>query len=304
MRRARSDAGYTLIELLVALAVLGILVAQLFVVFNTQKRVYVTNERLLDVQEDARLVMDLLVNETRMAGYMVPQVAGISSIDGGTGAADTLCVSDPSALDETVVQAANNRFSRARISAFVGNGTVTLTTVAELDVDADGDTDFSVDQGIVIADGNRSHCATITDVDAGSGQIEFDPDVPNSALFNVGNTRVTPAVIYEVDAGGLTRNGMLMSSEVEDLQVEYGVDVDGDDLMEPNVSAEWPLDDLDLVNSSRVRAVRLTVVTRTSQNDAEYTGPGLPASANRTAGASDGFRRRRFTASVLPRNLL
>jgi prepilin-type N-terminal cleavage/methylation domain-containing protein len=302
--RARRDAGYTLVELLIALAVLGILTAQLFVVFNTQKRVYVTNERVLDVQEDARLVMDLLVNETRMAGYMVPQVAGISSRDGGATAADALCVSDPSALDETVVRVATGRFTRARILTFVGNGTVTLASLADLDVDANGSTDFAVDQGIVIADGNRSHCATITDVDAVSGQIQFDPDMANSGLFNVGNTRVAPAVIYEVGGGGLTRNGMLMSSEVEDLQVEYGVDVDADDLMEPNVSAEWPLDDLDLVDSSRVRAVRLTVVTRTSQNDAEYTGPGLPASANRNAGASDGFRRRRFTASVLPRNLL
>ncbi len=302
--RARSAGGYTLIELLVAMAVLAILTSQLFLVFNTQKRVYVTNERVLDVQEDARLVMDLLVNETRMAGYMIPRVAGISSIDGGGGAADTFCVSDPGALDEGVVRSANARFTRARVAAFVGLATITLASVADLDVDANGSTDFAAGQGIVIADGNRSHCATITAVNGVSGQVEFDPVIPNPALFSVTNTRTAPAVIYEVGAGGLTRNGMMLSAEVEDLQVEYGVDVDNDDLMEPNVSAEWPLDDLDGVNSSRVRAVRLTVVTRTPQNDAEYDGPGLPASANRGAGAPDGFRRRRFTASVLPRNLL
>jgi prepilin-type N-terminal cleavage/methylation domain-containing protein len=305
--RARSDAGYTLIELIVAVAVLGILTAQLFVVFNTQRKVFVNNERVLDVQEDARLVMDLLVNETRMAGYMVPQVAGISSRDGGTGAPDALCVSDPSALDDAVVRSANDRFRRARIATFVAGGaTITLTTAAELNVDADtGATiDFEEGQGIVIADGNRSHCATITDVDVAAGQITFDPVIADPSLFNVGNSRAAPAVIYEIDGSGLTRNGMLMSAEVEDLQVEYGVDVDANDFMDPNAPSEWPLDDLDAVPSARIRAVRLTVVTRTSQNDPEYNGPGLPASANRTAGAPDGFRRRRFVASVLPRNLL
>jgi hypothetical protein len=164
--------------------------------------------------------------------------------------------------------------------------------------------DFSEEQGIVIADGNRSHCATITDINEATGQITFDPVIADPPLFDASAARAAPAVIYEVGGSGLTRNGLLMSSEVEDLQVEYGIDVDMDGLMEPNVSAEWPLDDLDAVDSSRIRAVRLTVVTRTSQDDVEYDGPGRPASANRGAGAPDGFRRRRFVASVLPRNLL
>ena len=47
----------------------------------------------------------------------------------------------------------------------------------------------------------------------------------------------------------------------------------------------------------------MTVVARTLQNDAEYTGPGLPGSANRNPGPTDGFRRRRFVATVAPRNM-
>jgi prepilin-type N-terminal cleavage/methylation domain-containing protein len=298
-------AGYTLIELLVAIAVLAVLTAQLFVVFSTQKKVYVTNERVLDVQEDARLVMDLLVNEARMAGYMVPEVAGISSRDGGN-APDVLCISDPALLDEDEVRQATSRFPRARITGFVGQDIVTLATLADLDIDANGSVDFTDDppMGIVIADGNRSHCATVTGVDTTNGQVTFDPEITDTSLFVVGNVRVAPAVIYEVGAGGLTRNGLPISSEVEDLQVEYGVDVDADGVMETNVSAEWPLDDLDSVDSSRIRTVRLTVVTRTAQDDITYDGPGRPASANHAAGAPDGFRRRRFVASVLPRNLL
>ena len=306
--RRRDRSGYTLVELLVALAVLGILTAQLFVVFSSQKRAYVNNERILDVQEDARLVMDLLTTEVRMAGYMVPQRSGVSSRDGGTGSPDTLCVSDPSVLDEDDVRTEDDRYDRASIASIASGGAaVTLSSIAELDVDGDGDTDeFSADAGIILADASHSHCAIITDVDAATGEIEFTPAIPLYASWTVSQIRAAPAIVYEVDASGLglTRNSLLLSGEVEDLQVEYGVDVNDDELVDTGSSAEWPLDDLDGVDAADVRSVRLTVTTRTTQADAEYAGPGRAAAANRNAGAGDGFRRRRFVASVLPRNLL
>lgn len=306
--RLRRNAGYSLVELLVALAVLAILTAQLFVVFSSQKRAYVNNERVLDVQEDARLVMELLTTETRMAGYMVPQRAGVSSRDGGNAAADALCVSDPSVLDEDDVRTEDDRYDRARVATIAaGGGAVTLSSIAQLDVDgADAAVDFAEDAGIILADGARSHCARITDVNVATGEVEFTPALPLPATWTVAQIRATPAIVYEVDGGGLglTRNSLLLSGEVEDLQVEYGVDVNDDEILDMDDAAEWPLDDLDGVDSAEVRSVRLTVTTRTTQPDAEYTGPGRAAAANRTAGAGDSFRRRRFVASVLPRNLL
>jgi prepilin-type N-terminal cleavage/methylation domain-containing protein len=306
--RRRESSGYTLVELLVALAVLAILTAQLFVVFSSQKRAYVNNERVLDVQEDARLVMDLLTTETRMAGYMVPRRAGVSSRDGGNGAADALCVSDPSVLDEDDVRTEDDRYDRATVASITaGGGAVTVSSIAQLDVDgADAAVDFAEDAGIILADGAHSHCARITDVNAATSEVEFTPAIPLYTTWTVGQIRATPAIVYEVSGGGLglTRNSLLLSGEVEDLQVEYGVDVNDDEILDMGDSAEWPLDDLDGVDSAEVRSVRLTVTTRTTQSDSEYTGPGRAAAANRTAGGTDSFRRRRFVASVLPRNLL
>jgi prepilin-type N-terminal cleavage/methylation domain-containing protein len=306
--RRRESSGYTLVELLVALAVLAILTAQLFVVFSSQKRAYVNNERVLDVQEDARLVMDLLTTETRMAGYMVPRRAGVSSRDGGNGAADALCVSDPSVLDEDDVRTEDDRYDRATVASITaGGGAVTVSSIAQLDVDgADAAVDFAEDAGIILADGAHSHCARITDVNVATGEVEFTPAIPLYNTWTVGQIRATPAIVYEVSGGGLglTRNSLLLSGEVEDLQVEYGVDVNDDEILDMADSTEWPLDDLDGVDSQDVRSVRLTVTTRTTQADNEYTGPGRAAAANRTAGGGDSFRRRRFVASVLPRNLL
>ena len=44
--------------------------------------------------------------------------------------------------------------------------------------------------------------------------------------------------------------------------------------------------------------------SRTQEIDTRYNGPGYSGAANRVAGAPDGFRRRRFTTVVTPRNLL
>lgn len=304
---AHDSHGFTLIELLVSISILGIVTAQLLLVFSGQKQVYITNERLLDVQEDGGLVADLVVSELHMAGYMVPRLAGVSSRDGGAVASDTLCVSDRNALDDTTVRNAGDRFGGARVAAFnLAGARVDLLSAGELNIDGDAAVnDFTPGQGIIVSDGNTTHCAQIVPggVNTLNGQITIDVPL-NPAAFAVASTRAVPAVIYEINGGlGLTRNSLLLSGEVEDLQVEYGVDVDADGVLDldPN---EFPLDTLAGVDSTRIRAVRVTITTRTTQNEPNYTGPGFPGAANRAAGVTDGFRRRRFIASVAPRNLL
>ena len=90
-----STAGFTLTELMVALALTGIIASQLFLVLKLQHQSYSSNERALDVQGAARLVVDLLSSDVRMAGFMVPERVAIASGDGGAAAPDRLCVSDP-----------------------------------------------------------------------------------------------------------------------------------------------------------------------------------------------------------------
>ncbi len=321
--RLRGDRGFTLLELMIAMALLGIITSQLFLVFASQKKAYVTNARVLDVQEDARLVVDLLMGETRMAGYMVPRRAGIASIDGfltNANTPDTLCVSDPSVLDNNVVQNADDRFDGDDVSSLTATR-ITLLAAGGLDIDGIGGNDFQVGQGIILADGNSSHCARITAVNTVTLTIDFTPSlsaalnnpVPGDfALAPPERTVVVPAVIYEVGTSatgggiGLTRNSMLISDEVEDLQVEYGFDTDDDGLVDITDPLEYPIDSIAARDPSPLRAVQITVTTRHNAADPEFTGPGsnFAQAANRVAGATDNRRRRRFVASVVPRNLL
>lgn len=303
----RGEQGFTVIELMVAVVLVAVVTSQLFLVFRTQKKAYIANERILDVQEDARLIVDLLASETRMAGFMVPRLTGMSSVDGGSSAADILCLSDPSVMNKTQVAAQTERFDAGSVASIDSGGDiVTLASASDLDVDGDDGSlpDFYEQRGIVISDGTNSHCARITDVDEATLKIEFTPVISNPTSYVTASVRVAPAIVYEVGTSmGLSRNNMLLSSEVEDLQVEYGVDVNLDDLVDESDPSEFPLDSIDGSNPEEIRIVRLTVVARTMQNDPEYNGPGYPGAANRAAGASDGFRRRLFVTRVLPRNL-
>jgi prepilin-type N-terminal cleavage/methylation domain-containing protein len=88
-----SQAGFSLIELMVAVVVMGVVTAQLFIVMGNQKKVYSSNERAVDTQETARMTLDLISFDTRMGGYMVPTWTAVSSVDGGTDKPDRFCVS-------------------------------------------------------------------------------------------------------------------------------------------------------------------------------------------------------------------
>ena len=300
--------GFTLIELMMALALTAIIASQLFLVLKVQHQSYSSNERALDVQEDARLVVDLLSSDVRMAGFMVPERVAIASGDGGTAAADRLCVSDPEAINTAVppdiLRNRSEPFPRAELT-LVSSGSANLS-LAHLDIDGDGTDDFVVQAGIIISDSARSHCARITGITGNN--VQFTPPLtPTGWLLS--SARAAPAIVYEVAglgcAAGLTRNCQLLSTEVEDLQVEFGVDDFLTDGIIDRATPEFPVHDLNAGSRdpALVRSVRLTVVTRTPQ-DIEYTGPGYPGAGNRVAGVSDGSRRRSFTSIILPRNLL
>jgi prepilin-type N-terminal cleavage/methylation domain-containing protein len=295
MRTPRSS-GFTLVEVLIALAILGIVIAQAFAVFGAQHLTYANTERSIEVQEDVRLIADAVLADIRMAGYMVPRVAGIASVDGGNAAADVVCASDPAKIADAQAAAANARFERAVLTAAVAAGATDVTLVS-LDVDSDGNSDFAVDEGIILADGTSSHCARITAI-AGN-TVSFDPATP-AGFAATTSGRAVPAVRYSLVGSDLMRNALRLASDVEDLQIEFGVDADSDgqiaaDEYEHGLNGSDPLDLL---------AVRLSVIARADREDDELITGGRPAAANRAAGAADGFRRRRVTATVVPRNLL
>jgi hypothetical protein len=304
-------------ELMIAVAVMGIVVSQLMLVFTMQRRAMVVNDRVLDVQESARTVLDLITFDARMAGLMVPRAAAISSVDGGVSDPDRICISDSSyfnmPLDGSKSPSLDNRnshFSRATLTDIqAGN-----VTVESLDIDEDGAAnDFMVGGGVIVSNGTNTHCA---EIEAFAGNmIDFDNghSMPGGLFPSTTGVFAVPAIIYELDEPTLTltRNGVTLATSVEDLQIEYWVDAQVEDGVPGG--DEWPVHDLNnppgalVVNTELIRRVRLSVVSRTDAGDgqmeANFQRFFRPANANRDPGGMDEFRRRRFAVSVAPRNV-
>jgi prepilin-type N-terminal cleavage/methylation domain-containing protein len=300
MRRQSLSQGFTMIELLVAVAIMAVVTASVLSVFATQHKTYVGQERVLEVQQDARLVAEMVLADVRAAGLLMPPFTAIAGRDGGTSGPDVLCVSDPSVLNETEILAALAPFDGANLFALVDDDDTTVELVAStMDVDADGDDDFAVNAGIILSDGGDTHCARVTDVTG--NVVTFVPATPAGFLVGTASGRAAPAVIYELTGPGFLRNTILLSAQVENVQVEYAIDADDDGAIG---NTEFPIHDMTASDPSLIRGLRLSVITRTPSEDPEFRGSGMPAAGNHDPGSADGFVRRRFTANVAARNLL
>jgi type IV pilus assembly protein PilW len=68
-QRCSPAAGFTLVELMVALAVSGIVMAAVTTAFLSQHNVYLTQGQVVEMQENARVAMNMLEMDLRSAGY-------------------------------------------------------------------------------------------------------------------------------------------------------------------------------------------------------------------------------------------
>ena len=68
--KMRLDAkGITLIELLVVLVVCTILIGGIYRLFTSQNKVYAVQEQVVEVQQNTRAAMEILLKDLRMTGY-------------------------------------------------------------------------------------------------------------------------------------------------------------------------------------------------------------------------------------------
>lgn len=84
---SRSIRGFTLVELLIAMAVSGIIMTGIYSAFKTQQDSYLAQEQVAEMQQNIRAGLYIMIRDIRMAGY------------------------DPSATDNYgVVSATNSKF--------------------------------------------------------------------------------------------------------------------------------------------------------------------------------------------------
>ncbi len=354
----RRISGFTLIEVMVSVAVLGLVTSYLTLMLVQQSRGYEVVDDVTEVQQNLRAIGDLIEHDVLVTGMMMPSAGAICGIDNAQNGTDILFVTDTDGI-----VTAGEVEPDLGIPITVGyDGTDTdVLTILRGDVEKTATADlFSYDNdnppdnvadsdfpfmpaagqvgGVIVADPTNpalgSQCGIITNVSAPLGgpyriTVDWEVTIGGTAmvpverpLLGASSLVVIPAHVYVVSWDGaagtptqLLRDGLLLADDVEDLQVSYFHDVNDDGVVDAN---EWsggaggPAYTADGRDNSLLRAVRFSVVIRTASQDAVALQDPTKASgvfqvrenAPARAFPPDGYRRRVFTRTVLPRNVL
>ena len=90
-----SDRGFTLVELMIAMAVGLVLLGAMYGVFTMHNKIFGTQEQIAEMQQTARTAMDMMTREIRMAGYDPLGSAGAGVVSAASNAINfTLDITD------------------------------------------------------------------------------------------------------------------------------------------------------------------------------------------------------------------
>ncbi|MDH4158173.1 MAG: prepilin-type N-terminal cleavage/methylation domain-containing protein [candidate division Zixibacteria bacterium] len=89
-RRARNQRGLSLLEVIIALAVMGVVTIAIFQLYITQHKNYMTQDDISVIQQNARSSIDEIARNVRMAGHEIP--AGLEAIAAANTDPDTITV--------------------------------------------------------------------------------------------------------------------------------------------------------------------------------------------------------------------
>jgi prepilin-type N-terminal cleavage/methylation domain-containing protein len=319
------NAGFTIIELLIASALMAVVMVFTMQTFTLNNQNYIKVDSVVDAQQSLRAVASVIERDLRHAGMMVPEGAAVCGMDSTTGP-DRLYISD-----YTAINPADSKvfFDGARITTngnkFTGTPTLALDTLViepgtpEPSYDTDGngvnDSDFHVGGGVIIVDlmdlERGSDCGFVTDVDLATDSIDVDivtAGMSGNPAAGTYDMTAVPALEYRIDSASLLRNNLRLADGIEDLQITYFMDLDGDNEVDSGELRGESDSDSYLASASDasdLRWVRLNVVARTRAQDDHFTQGFIQTTENRAVGGAtqDGFRRRVHTAIVRMRNV-
>jgi type IV pilus assembly protein PilW len=97
LRRCRSEQGVTLIELMVALAAFALVSVAAFAVLSSGQKTAVLNDQTVKVQQSARLALDIMARDIRMAGFGNAGTGGALPLPCAT---PIVAVNNPNASDQ------------------------------------------------------------------------------------------------------------------------------------------------------------------------------------------------------------
>ena len=284
--RLKEYRGLTLIELLVALAISAILTAALYRTFIGQHRTYTAQEQVVDMQQNARVAINRMMREIRMAGFgslwnvFPPEHLPFVTLGG--------LFQDVMNPRDNVNNVGQNDDQLTIIGAFEQVSTLSQSTDGSDTIQlARGADQFNLlTRRYLCIGGLETHIVrwisgnTITLDSAllfnhAAGTPVFKVKAIRYRLRPDNRNPKMPVLTREdlTDGGG----SQVVAESIENLQFRY--------VMEDGSESDSPAD------PSRIRMVKITVTARTSIADPEFKG------------GEGGFRRRTISSNILVRNM-
>jgi len=277
--RTRGENGLTLLELLVALVISVLVIAAVYRTFVRQQKSYSIQEDVVDIQQNARVALNRMVSEVRMAGFgNVSMVLPVTfrRTEGGNvveSKYDHVVNPDPSGGAVTIVTAINSAANGTTLSTPSARSRIQVSRLK----DDQNDPLFDLDNRKYISiDGVESN--EIKSITPENKEIEF---VRPLIYKHPAGTRVYPirAISYQLlgRADSVGGGAQPLAENIERVQYQY-LDGEGKEIADP------------LVSVATIRMIKVTVTAKTEKKD-----PDIPG--------SDGYRRRELSSNIHIRNI-
>ncbi len=274
LKDLKSSAGFSLVEMVVATAILGIIVSSALFLYLTQQKQWLIQEQVAEMQQNVRVSMDELTRNLRMAGY------------GNFPAGLDFMLSDDTDPDSLTL-----RQNRSGCLVTLGKSTLSNTMHSRDDV---GCFESGL-RAFIWDDTGQQEWFTVDHVDTneGDGWYEIHADSNLVNIFYEDNdpqVMVMAEVKYYIDQTTDQSHPVLMRStnglpaqafaeDIEDFQVVY--------LMKDGSTTSAP------ASLGDVRVVRIELWARTRRQDPGWTDDDF----------EDGYRRRTLTSWIDVRNM-
>ena len=274
-RILKKDKGITLIELLVALVISGLLLAAAYRTFIGQQKTFVVQEQVVDMQQNVRAAINRMVTELRMSGF--GNVSMVLPVTFTTGTFNNvLNLNTPTAGALTIVSAVGGT-SILTMEGGVGQTQVVVSTLK----DGQGNDLFdTVNRRYISIGGLESYM--VTSVDNGTktitlnGPLIFSHSI-GTPVFTIKALSYQVAVVNGIPTllrdENLGDGAQPQADSIENLQFTY-LGADGNPTLNP----------------PDVRIIRVSLRARTEGQD-----PNLEN--------GDGYRRRQIASNIHLRNM-
>jgi prepilin-type N-terminal cleavage/methylation domain-containing protein len=303
----RPDAGYTLVELMVAMALSLAVVGASLMVFTAHRGAFDRQQAMVEEQQIARFTLDKIADDVRLAGLWV---RGSS--------ADTVVVSGDNTGPIGGTDTLTVRYALGMKQATAVSAGATTLTLVDTDFDGSGDPDYDSDDftddktiRLTVSEGPWGELVEEVVAVAIIGTDTYtllDPVVNNYQTPVVGVVQEVqysldyptdpadvPTLYREVvryESDGVTEYSakQQLGNFIDDFQVEFGH-------LDPYA------DSVATVGSANVTALRVVLVTRSEEevHDSDVAPPTAPQNSGRGL-VADRYLRRVYEQTIALRN--